>query len=133
MAQNAKLSRTTLRSGLGRVRGLGSAKEGVSHWWAQRVTAISLVPLTLWFVASIVLLAGADHATVSAWIAQPFNTVLLLCLLAATFWHASLGLQVVIEDYIHNERLKLAVLLVVKALLVLMALSGLLAVLRIAL
>jgi succinate dehydrogenase / fumarate reductase membrane anchor subunit len=133
MAENQKLSRATMRSGLGRVRGLGAAKEGVNHWWAQRVTALSLVPLTLWFVASVILLAGADHATVSAWIARPLNTVLLLCLLAATFWHASLGLQVVIEDYIHSERLKLGVLLAVKALLVIAALSGMLAVLRVAL
>jgi succinate dehydrogenase / fumarate reductase membrane anchor subunit len=115
------------------VRGLGSAKEGVNHWWAQRVTAIALVPLTLWFVASVVVLAGADHASVSAWIARPLNTVLLLSLLAATFWHAALGLQVVIEDYIHQERAKLVVLLAVKALLVLIGLSGMLAVLRVAL
>jgi succinate dehydrogenase / fumarate reductase membrane anchor subunit len=133
MAQPPTLTRTTLRSGLSRVRGLGSAKEGVNHWWAQRVTAIALVPLTLWFVASVVMLAGADHASVSAWIARPLNTVFLLCLLVATFWHASLGLQVVIEDYIHVERAKLVMLLVVKALLVLMALSGILAVLRVAL
>jgi succinate dehydrogenase / fumarate reductase membrane anchor subunit len=133
MAQNAKLTRTTLRSGLGRVRGLGSAKEGVNHWWSQRITAVALVPLTLWFVASVVLLAGADHATVSAWIARPFNTVLLLCLLGATFWHASLGLQVVIEDYIHNERAKLAALLAAKAVLVIGALTGIVAVLRVAL
>jgi succinate dehydrogenase / fumarate reductase membrane anchor subunit len=133
MAQAQKLARSTLRSGLGRVRGLGSAKEGVNHWWAQRVTAIALVPLTLWFVASVVVLAGADHASVSAWIARPLNTVLLLSLLAATFWHAALGLQVVIEDYIHQERAKLVVLLAVKALLVLIGLSGMLAVLRVAL
>jgi succinate dehydrogenase / fumarate reductase membrane anchor subunit len=133
MAGNRKLTRTTMRSGLSRVRGLGSAKEGVNHWWAQRVTAVSLVPLTLWFVASVVLLAGADHATVSAWIARPFNTVLLLCLLGATFWHASLGLQVVIEDYIHKERVKLAAQLAAKALLVIGALTGIVAVLRVAL
>jgi succinate dehydrogenase / fumarate reductase membrane anchor subunit len=133
MERAEKLSRRTLQSGLGRVRGLGSAKEGVNHWWAARVTSIALVPLTLWFVASIVMLAGADHATVAAWIARPFNTVLLLSLLVATFWHTSLGLQVVIEDYIHDERLKMATLLAVKGVVVLLALSGLLAVLRIAL
>jgi succinate dehydrogenase / fumarate reductase membrane anchor subunit len=133
MAKPAKLTRTAFRSGLGRVRGLGSAKEGVQHWWVQRLTAVALVPLTLWFVASLILLTGADHATVSAWIAQPFNTVLLLCLVGATFWHASLGLQVVIEDYIHRERTRLAVLLAVKAVLLLGALSGILAVLRVAL
>ncbi|WP_144186570.1 succinate dehydrogenase, hydrophobic membrane anchor protein [Elioraea rosea] len=133
MAGTQKLTRTTLRSGLGRVRGLGSAKEGVQHWWAQRVTAIALVPLTLWFVASVILLAGADHATVSAWIARPLNTVLLIALVAATFWHAALGLQVVIEDYIHTEGTKLVVLLAVKALLALVGLAGIVAVLRVAL
>ncbi len=133
MAQSDKLTRTTLRSGLSRVRGLGSAKEGVNHWWVQRMTAVALVPLTLWFVASLITLTGADHATVSAWIARPLNTVLLLSLLAATFWHASLGLQVVIEDYIHQERMKLAALLAVKAALVIAGLSGMLAVLRVAL
>lgn len=133
MASTDKLTRTSLRSGLGRVRGLGSAKEGVNHWWAQRVTAIALVPLTLWFVASVILLAGADHATVSAWIARPVNTVLLLALLVSTFWHAALGLQVVIEDYIHSEGAKLVVLLGVKALLALVGLAGVVAVLRVAL
>ncbi len=133
MASTDKLTRTSLRSGLGRVRGLGSAKEGVNHWGAQRVTAIALVPLTLWFVASVILLAGADHATVSAWIARPVNTVLLLALLVSTFWHAALGLQVVIEDYIHSEGAKLVVLLGVKALLALVGLAGVVAVLRVAL
>jgi succinate dehydrogenase / fumarate reductase membrane anchor subunit len=133
MAKPARLTRTSFRSGLGRVRGLGAAREGVRHWWAQRVTAAALVPLTLWFVASLVLLAGADHATVTAWIARPFNTVLLLCLVGATFWHASLGLQVVIEDYIHSEGPRLAALLAAKAVLLLGALSGILAVLRVAL
>jgi succinate dehydrogenase / fumarate reductase membrane anchor subunit len=133
MAGNAKLTRTTMQSGLGRVRGLGAAKEGVTHWWTQRVTAAALVPLTLWFVASVILLAGADHATVSAWIARPLNTVLLLCLLGATFWHAALGLQVVIEDYIHQERAKIGALLAAKAVLIIGALMGIVAVLRIAL
>lgn len=133
MAKAAKLTRTALRSGLGRVRGLGAAHDGVRHWWAQRVTAVALVPLTLWFVASLILLTGADHATVSAWIARPFNTVLLLCLVGATFWHAALGLQVVIEDYIHSEGPRLAALLAVKAVLLVGALSAILAVLRVAL
>ncbi len=133
MAQNVKLARTTMRSGLSRVRGLGSAKEGVNHWWTQRVTAVALVPLTLWFVASMIMLTGADHAFASAWIARPMNTVLLLCLLGATFWHAALGLQVVIEDYIHHERTRIAVLLAAKGLLVIGALTGIVAVLRVAL
>jgi succinate dehydrogenase / fumarate reductase membrane anchor subunit len=133
MAKPARLTRTAFQSGLGRVRGLGAAKEGVGHWWAQRVTALALVPLTLWFVTSLVLLAGADHAAVAAWIARPFNTVLLLCLVGATFWHAALGLQVVIEDYIQSEGVRLAAVLAAKAVLLIGALSGILAVLRVAL
>jgi succinate dehydrogenase / fumarate reductase membrane anchor subunit len=104
----------SLRSPLGCVRGLGSAKDGTHHWWAQRVTAIALVPLLIWFVASIVSLAGAPLPEVKAWIASPAVTVLFLALIVATFHHMQLGLQVVIEDYIHAEGTKLALLLLVK-------------------
>ncbi|MCC7425496.1 MAG: succinate dehydrogenase, hydrophobic membrane anchor protein [Alphaproteobacteria bacterium] len=129
---DSKLTETSLRSPLGRVRGLGSAKEGVSHWWAQRVTAVALVPLTLWFVFSIAVMAGADHAAVRAWIAAPFNTVLLVLLVVATFHHAQLGLQVVIEDYIHAEGAKLVWLLLMKGLCLLLGLTAILSILRIA-
>ncbi|MCA3246243.1 MAG: succinate dehydrogenase, hydrophobic membrane anchor protein [Azospirillum sp.] len=104
----------SLRSPLGRVRGLGSAKDGTHHWWAQRVTAIALVPLLLWFVASVVSLAGAPLAEVKAWLASPVAAVLLLALIVAVFHHAQLGLQVVIEDYVHAEGVKIAALLLVK-------------------
>ncbi|MCA3245910.1 MAG: succinate dehydrogenase, hydrophobic membrane anchor protein [Tagaea sp.] len=104
----------SLRSPLGRVRGLGSAKDGTHHWWAQRVTAIALVPLLLWFVASVVSLAGAPLAEVKAWLASPIAAVLLLALIVAVFHHAQLGLQVVIEDYVHAEGVKIAALLLVK-------------------
>ena len=87
-----------LRSSLGRARGLGSAKEGVQHWWVQRMTALALVPLCLWFVASIVGLAGAPREEVVAWIGRPVPATLLLLLVAAGFHHSQLGLQVVIED-----------------------------------
>ena len=101
----------SLRSDLGRVRGLGSAKNGTHHWWGQRVTAIALVPLVLWFVASIVGMAGAPLAEVKVWAASPLVAVLLLALVVATFQHARLGLQVVIEDYVHREPVKIAALL----------------------
>ena len=71
-------ARTSMRSGLGRVRGLGSARDGVSHWWMQRLAAVALVPLSLWFVFSVAALRGASQADVQAWIAAPFVTVLLL-------------------------------------------------------
>ncbi len=122
----------SMRTPMARVRGLGSAKEGVHHWWAQRLTAIALVPLTLWFVVSVAGLAGMDHAEAAAWIGSPAVTVLLVLLIAATFWHAQLGVQVVIEDYVHNEAVKLMALIAVKFAAVLLAVATIVAVLRLA-
>ncbi len=122
----------SMRSALGRVRHLGSAKEGVQHWWAQRLTALALLPLTIWFVASVAWLAGADHAAFAGWVARPYNALLMIVLLGAGFHHAQLGLQVVIEDYVHSEGVKLAALIVVKFAALLLALAGILAVLKIA-
>jgi len=104
----------SMRTPLGRVRGLGSAKEGVGHWWAQRLTAVALVPLLVWFVASLVEMAGADYAHVVAWIAEPPVAVLLALLFVAGFYHLALGLQVVIEDYVHTEPARLVSLIVVR-------------------
>lgn len=120
------------RPDLARVRGLGSAKEGVQHWWVQRLTALALVPLTLWLVASLVSLTGAPYAGVRAWLGQPLTVGLLTLLIAVTFHHAQLGLQVVIEDYVHHEGAKLALLLLVKAAAAVLALAGILAVLFVA-
>ena len=103
-----------LQTDLARVRGLGSAKEGTHHWWAQRVTSIGLIPLTIWFAISAAAMAGADYAAVAAWAGAPWNTVLLLLLIAATFHHLHLGVQVVIEDYVHGEAAKFAGILIVK-------------------
>jgi succinate dehydrogenase / fumarate reductase membrane anchor subunit len=124
--------RASMRSGLGRVRGLGSARDGVSHWWMQRLAAVALVPLTLWFVFSVATLRGASQADVQAWIASPFVTVLLLLVVVATFLHLAMGLQTVIEDYIRDGVVKLAVLLAVKWACVLLGLASVLAILRIA-
>ncbi len=110
----------SLKSPLGQVRGLGSAKEGVHHWWLQRVTALALIPLGLWFVISVIFMAGASHDDMVAWISSPFSAAIALLLIIATFWHAMLGVQVVIEDYVHNEGLKLASLLAIKGLLMLL-------------
>jgi succinate dehydrogenase / fumarate reductase membrane anchor subunit len=123
---------TTLRSPLGRVRGLGSAKSGVHHWWLQRVTSISLLPLTLWFVLSVATLAGAGHADTVTWIARPWNAVLLLATIGITFYHTALGLQVIVEDYANQEWVKMASILAIKAICVVLALASALAVLRIA-
>ena len=121
-----------MRSPLGRVRGLGAAKEGVGHWWAQRVTAVALVPLILWFVVSLIGLIGADHASFTAWVRQPLNAILLTLLLAAGFHHLQLGLQVVIEDYVHCEAVRIASIIAVKFVVVLLGLGGIFSVLKIA-
>jgi succinate dehydrogenase / fumarate reductase membrane anchor subunit len=122
-----------MRSPLGRAIGLGSAKEGVEHWWRQRITAIALVPLTLWFVVVVIRLAGADLDTVYGWLGHPVPAILLLLLLVATFYHSALGLQVVIEDYVHAEGAKLALLIIMRLVCFALAVAGVFAVLRIAL
>jgi len=121
-----------MRSPLGRAIGLGSAKEGVEHWWRQRVTALALVPLTLWFVAAVIGLVGADHAAFVAWVRSPMPAMLLILLLVATFYHVALGLQVVIEDYIHREAMRLGTLLVMRSLCVVFAVRGIVAILKLA-
>jgi succinate dehydrogenase / fumarate reductase membrane anchor subunit len=122
----------TLRSDLGRVRGLGSAKEGVQHWWLQRVTAIALVPLVIWFLVGLVAHSGADHATVTAWLGGPVTLGLFLILLGAGLWHLALGMQVVIEDYVLREGLRLALILLVKFGCIVLMLAGAIALLTIA-
>jgi len=122
-----------MRSPLGRAIGLGSAKEGVEHWWRQRVTAVALVPLTLWFVIAVIGLVGADHAVFVAWVRSPMPAILLVLLLVATFYHTALGLQVVIEDYIHREGMRLAALLIMRFLCIVFAVRGIFAVLKMAL
>ncbi|MBV9553129.1 MAG: succinate dehydrogenase, hydrophobic membrane anchor protein [Alphaproteobacteria bacterium] len=121
-----------MRSQLGRAIGLGSSKEGVEHWWRQRTTAALLVPLTLWFVAMAVSLAGADRQALVAWMHNPMAAVLMVLLIVATFYHTALGLQVVIEDYVHGEALKLASLVAMRLLCILFVLRGVLAVLKLA-
>ena len=121
----------SLRSHLARVRGLGSAKAGTAHWWSQRLTAIALVPLTIWFVVSLIGVSGADYYTAHAWIGSPMVAGLLIFLIVATFYHAYLGLQVVIEDYVHNEACKIAGLLLVKALCLVLTMTAVLSVLSI--
>ncbi|UPY37883.1 succinate dehydrogenase, hydrophobic membrane anchor protein [Sediminicoccus sp. KRV36] len=126
------VTQTSLRTSLGRVRGMGSAKSGTHHWWMQRVTSIALLPLTLWFVASMISLAGASYLETLIWIAQPVNAVLLLVLIGLTFHHMAAGLQVVVEDYVRDEFKRLAFVLLIKAAALLMALASGFSVLRIA-
>ena len=97
------MNRRSFRSPLARDLGLGSAKSGVRHWWAERITAVALVPLCLWFVASIIAHSGSDYAAFIAWIRSPLATSSMILLLIALFHHSALGLQVVIEDYVHSD------------------------------
>lgn len=121
-----------MRSPLGRAIGLGSAKEGVEHWWLQRITAVALVPLTLWFVIAVIRVAGADLDTVQSWVSRPLPAILLVLLLITTFYHMSLGLQVVVEDYVHAGLPKLGLVIAVRLLCFALAVAGIFAVLSIA-
>jgi len=122
-----------LRTPLSRAKGLGSAKEGVEHWWAQRVTAVVLVPLALWTVFSVTTLVGAGYVEVQAWLGSPVNATLLLLFLIAMFHHMHLGLQVVIEDYVPAEAVKLASLIAMRFAVLFLAVWSVVSVLRIAL
>jgi succinate dehydrogenase / fumarate reductase membrane anchor subunit len=122
-----------LRSQLGRARGLGSARAGSGHWWSMRLTSIALVPLTLWFICAAIRLEGASRADVSAWMHAPIPLALMLCLIVATFWHLELGLRVVIEDYVHQEPWRMALLLGQRALCILLGLFCVIAILEIGL
>jgi succinate dehydrogenase / fumarate reductase membrane anchor subunit len=122
----------SLRSPLRRVTYLGSARGGSGHWYAQRVSAVALVLLGLWFIVSLVTLGGATHQNVVAWLSSPVSAALAVLLVLAAAWHALLGLQVVIEDYVGDKGTRVAVLLVVKFAFAVAAVIGVLAVLRIA-
>lgn len=120
------------RTPVKRARGLGSAHDGTHHWWLQRLTAVALIPLGLWFVASLLGLLQAGRAEVAAWMAQPFNAVLLSLLLTAMFWHSFLGVQVVVEDYVQGKAAKLVTLVILQFAHVLLAAVSLFVVLRLA-
>jgi succinate dehydrogenase / fumarate reductase membrane anchor subunit len=132
MANADDLKVDTMRSYLGRARGLGSSKSGFHHWWITRLTSIALVPLTLWFVFSLVSFAGAPYAEVRAWAGSPVNATLLLAVIVTTFHHMHLGVQTVCEDYMHTDAIRLTVVIGVKALSLLLGLASIMAVLKLA-
>ena len=125
------MDRQRIRSPLTRAMGLGSAKEGVEHWWMERVSAVALVPLTLWFVASIIAHTGSDYVTFFVWLRMPIVGILMVLLLIALFYHTALGLQVVIEDYVHSGA-KFGALIAVRLGCVALAVAGIMATMRIA-
>ena len=121
------------RSPLAKARGLGAARSGVGHWTHQRLTAISNLLLVLWFVFSALALAGADYLEVRAWLASPVSASLMILLVISTFYHARLGVQVVIEDYVHHEGAKLAALAALTLVVVALAVTCIVAVLKVSL
>jgi succinate dehydrogenase / fumarate reductase membrane anchor subunit len=122
-----------MRSPLSKAVGLGSAKHGFSHWWWQRVSAIALIPLCLWFVYSMVCVAVGTHAEAVAWLSQPINASIMLLFVFTALFHAQTGLQVVIEDYVHTKWLNLILLLSIKFLSVAMAVLTAISVLKVVL
>lgn len=124
------MNRHNKRSPLARAIGLGSAKDGVGAWWAERVSAVALVPLTLWFVASIIVHTGSDHAVFVVWLRTPLASIPMVLLLIALFYHTALGLQVVIEDYVHSG-FKFAVVIAMRLACFAMATAGIMATLSI--
>ena len=122
---------SSIRSSLASARGLGSAKTGVSHWWTQRVSAVALVPLTIWFVACLASQLGADYSSVTDWLSSPLQASLLAIYLAAIFYHSQLGLQVVVEDYIHHEGLKMGLLITFQLVNILLAVAAIFSVIMI--
>ncbi len=124
---------SNLRSPLSKARGLGSAKQGAHHFWVQRVSALALIPLSLWFVFSLAQIGSAGFAAVHHWVAAPSVAVALVLFVAITAYHSALGVQVVIEDYVASEAGKLAGLILSKFLHTVVAAAGIFAVLKIAL
>ena len=122
-----------MRTDLGRVRGLGTAKEGVHHWWMQRLTAIALIPLTLWFIISIATLNNASHTETVNWLSIPLVSIFMILLVSATLYHALLGVQVVVEDYIHQEGFKFLLLIGLKFIFLVLGVVAIFSLLKIAL
>lgn len=125
------MNNDNMRSPLGRARGFGSAKAGIDEWRRERVSALALVPLTVWFAASLIVHTGSDYATFIAWLRTPIVLILMVLLLAGIFYHMALGLQVVIEDYVHSG-LKILALIGMRFICAGLAAAGILATLRIA-
>jgi succinate dehydrogenase / fumarate reductase membrane anchor subunit len=121
---------TDFRSPLNRARGLGSAKGGVHHWWMQRITAIALIPLVVWFAISLVMLSGADYAVARAWIGSPLVMILLILTITVGLYHGQLGLQVVWEDYTAGGT-RVAMIVLTKFIAVLFGLGAVVAIMRI--
>ena len=122
----------SLRSPLGRVLGFGAAHDGVRHWWLQRLTSIALVPLTVWFVVSLLALPSFGYGTLTAWMSQSWTALLLILLVLTAAWHSQLGVRVVVEDYVHGAGARTLTLVLIGFAHVLLAVAGVFAVLKVA-
>ena len=121
-----------MRSPLGQVYGLGSAREGAKEWWGMRLSSVALIPLSLWWAIEIIGHAGADYYEFRRWVASPVSAILLILTLAVTLYHTAHGVQEVIEDYVHHEGVKLASLVALRFACVALAVAGIFSVLAIA-
>jgi len=121
-----------LRTPLARALGHGPAKEGADHWWWQRLTAVALVPLSIWFVISLLQTLGQDHQATTLWLHSPLNASLILAFVISLFYHAQLGLQVVIEDYVSGEGRRMVLLILMKFTMALLALVAMVSILQVA-
>lgn len=121
-----------LRTPLSQVKGLGSAKEGTGHFWIQRLTAIGLIPLVVWVAFAVARLPSMSQADIHVWLSSPFSSVMMILFLVAAFWHAKLGLQVVIEDYVSDHAVRTVGIIAVTLICFALAVVGVFSVLRIA-
>ena len=126
------MNSNSLRSPLGKVKGLGSAKSGTEHFIAQRLSALALVPLTIWFCFSLAAMPQMDYANFTGWLQSPLNVSLMILTVLATFYHAYLGLQVVIEDYVSDHALRLTSIIIVQFICILVSVIGVVSVFKIA-
>lgn len=133
MATTTEKLGAVVKGGVGHVMARGSIREGSRTWLIERMTAVALVPLSLWFVVSAVSLSGASYEEARAWLAGPFNTTAMLLLVVTLFWHAKLGIQVIIEDYVHHEGIKVVSLIALTFAAIALGLACVVAVLKISL
>ena len=127
------LKSNSMKTPLAEARGLGTAKSGLAHWWHQRLTAIAMIGLAAWMCVIIVMLVGADYSGAMTLLSHPVNAALIMLFIGVGFWHSSLGLQVVLEDYVAHEGVRLSLIIVIRMALVLLGAISLLSILKIAL
>ena len=127
------LKSNSMKTPLAQARGLGAAKSGLSHWWHQRLTAIAMVGLVAWMCALVVMLAGADFDSAMRLLSHPINAAILILFVGVGFWHSALGLQVVLEDYVAHEGVRLTMIIALRMVLILLGAISMLSLLKIAL